>query len=107
MIPMTWALGLAAALFTAGLAALLLRRNALVMLMGIEIMVNAANIVLVAASRAHVTAEGHSLVLFVIGVEAAELAAALAVIAAFRRHGGKIDMGAAEGLRDGVTEAEE
>jgi NADH-quinone oxidoreductase subunit K len=107
MIPLSWALVLAAALFAAGLAALLLRRNALVMLMGIEIMVNAANVVLVAASRVHGTVEGHSLVLFVIGVEAAELASALAVITAFQKGRDRIDMGAAVSLRDGVPGAEE
>jgi NADH-quinone oxidoreductase subunit K len=100
VIPLSWSLVLGAALFAVGLTGLLLRRNALVMIMCIEIMVNAANLNLLAFSQAYGLVTGQALVLFVIGVEAAELAVALAVVAAYHRERGSVDMGAADELRD-------
>ncbi len=100
MIPLAWSMALSAALFTIGLTGLLLRRNALVMLMCIELMVNAANLNLLAFSQAYGLVTGQALVLFVIGVEAAELAVALAVVAAYHRLRGNIDLNAADELRD-------
>ncbi len=102
MIPLSWSVALGAALFAVGLAGLLLRRNALVMLMCIEIMVNAANLNLVAFARHQGSAEGQALALFVIGVEAAELAVALAVVTAYHRLRGSVEMDSARALRDGT-----
>ena len=53
MIPIHWFLELAAVLFVVGSLGVILRRNALIMLMGIELQLNAANLTLVAFSRAH------------------------------------------------------
>lgn len=100
MIPAGWALVLGAVLFSVGLTGVLLRRNALVMLMCLEMMVNAANLNLVAFSAGRAPAEGQALVLFVIGIEAAELAAALAVVVAYQRLRGSVEMDTAEELRD-------
>lgn len=81
-----WYLTLAAGLFTIGAVGLLLRRNALVMFMSIELMLNAANLTFVAAGREMGVLEGQLSVLFVIVVAAAEVTVGLAIIVAvFRR----------------------
>lgn len=78
-------------LFTIGLAAVLLRRNILVIFMGLELMLNAANLSLVAFSRFNLSAEGlpnydaQVLVFFIITVAAAEVAVGLAIIVALFR----------------------
>ena len=81
-----WYMALAAVLFTIGGAGVLLRRNALVMFMSIELMLNAVNLTFVAASKALGLIEGQVAVLFVIVVAAAEVTVGLAIIVAvFRR----------------------
>lgn len=78
-------------LFAAGLAGVLLRRNILVIFMGLELMLNAANLSLVAFSRFHVGADGlpdydaQLFVFFIITVAAAEVAVGLAIIVALFR----------------------
>jgi NADH-quinone oxidoreductase subunit K len=89
-----------AAMFTIGLAGLMVRRNAMVMLMCIELMVNAANLNLVALAAQYGRVDAQALVLFIMGVEAAELAAALAVVTAFQRLSGHHDLSRAGELRD-------
>lgn len=81
-----WYLALAAVLFTIGGAGVLLRRNALVMFMSIELMLNSVNLTFVAASKSLGVIEGQVAVLFVIVVAAAEVTVGLAIIVAvFRR----------------------
>lgn len=81
-----WYMALAAVLFTIGGAGVLLRRNALVMFMSIELMLNAVNLTFVAASKSLGLIEGQVAVLFVIVVAAAEVTVGLAIIVAvFRR----------------------
>ena len=73
-------------LFGAGVVGVLLRRNALVMFMCIELMLNAVNVAFVAFSRMHGSMDGQVVVLFVMIVAAAEVAVGLAIIVAiFRR----------------------
>ena len=78
-------------LFTIGFAGVLLRRNILIIFMCLELMLNAANLSLVAFSRFNLTAEGmpnyHAqvLVFFIITVAAAEVAVGLAIIVALYR----------------------
>lgn len=78
-------------LFTIGLAGVLLRRNILIIFMGLELMLNAANLSLVAFSRFHLDALGlpnfdaQVLVFFIITVAAAEVAVGLAIIVALFR----------------------
>ncbi len=73
-------------LFSIGFLGVLIRRNFLIVLMSIELMLNAANLALVAFGRAHGSAEGQALALFVMAVAAAEVAVGLAIIVAiFRR----------------------
>ncbi|MDW8071858.1 MAG: NADH-quinone oxidoreductase subunit NuoK [Anaerolineae bacterium] len=87
-IPLPWWLTVAAALFAIGLYGVLSRRNAIGVLLGIELMLNAANINLVAFWR-YITPQaltGQVFAIFVIGIAAAEAAAGLAIIiAAYRR----------------------
>ncbi len=91
MVPVSWYVVLSAALFAVGLAGVLVRRNVLVILMAVELMINAVNLNLVAFSNLHANYTGLVLVLFVIGVEAAELAIALTVILAYYRHRETVD----------------
>jgi NADH-quinone oxidoreductase subunit K len=79
-IPLEWYLIFAAALFVIGVAGMLVRRNALVMFMCIELMLNAANLTLVAFSRALDNLDGQVFVFFVMVVAAAEVAVGLAII---------------------------
>jgi NADH-quinone oxidoreductase subunit K len=85
-IPLTWFLGFAAAVFSIGLTGVLLRRNAIAVLMAIEIMLNAANINLVAFWRYGPVSEssgplpGVILAIFVITVAAAEVAVGIGLI---------------------------
>ena len=99
MVPVTWYLILGAVLFSIGLVGALVRRNVVVMLMSIELMVNAVNINLVAFSNLHAHFSGLVLALFVIGVEAAELGVALAIVLAWHRHSGRLDADSASLLK--------
>ena len=81
-----WYMTLAAALFSIGAAGMLLRRNALIMFMSIELMLNAVNLTFVAAGRELSVLDGQVAVLFVMMVAAAEVVVGLAIIVAvFRR----------------------
>jgi NADH-quinone oxidoreductase subunit K len=89
MVPLEWYLVLAAALFCIGSYGVLSRRNAVAILMGVELMLNAVNINLVAFWR-HLEpggATGQAFALFVYAVAAAEAAVGLAlIIAIWRTH---------------------
>ena len=85
-VTVAWYMTLAAALFVIGGAGLLLRRNALVMFMSIELMLNSVNLSFVAAGRALGNLDGQVASLFVMVVAAAEVTVGLAIIVAvFRR----------------------
>jgi len=81
----TWFLLLGAALFAVGVAGVLIRRNALVMFMSIELMLNAGNLTFVAVSRELGLIEGQVAALFVMVVAAAEVTVGLAIIVAVFR----------------------
>jgi NADH-quinone oxidoreductase subunit K len=88
MIPTWWPVTLSALLFGIGLFGLLSRRNAIAILMCIELMLNAANINLVAFSRA-VTPQvltGQVFAIFVMAIAAAEAAVGLAIVIALYRN---------------------
>ncbi|MDX1690788.1 MAG: NADH-quinone oxidoreductase subunit NuoK [Acidimicrobiia bacterium] len=79
-------MALAAILFVIGAGGILLRRNALVMFMSVELMLNAVNLSFVAAGRELGVLDGQIAVLFVMVVAAAEVVVGLAIIVAiFRR----------------------
>jgi len=73
------------ALFCTGLLGVLLRRNLLIIYMGLELMLNAANLALVAFSRFNNSLDGQVMVFFIITVAAAEVAVGLALIVALYR----------------------
>lgn len=87
MIPLSWFLLVAAALFCIGLYGVLSRRNAVGILMSIELMLNAVNLNLVAfwRYRAPLDSLGQAFVLFVLVVAAAEAAVGLALVIAVYR----------------------
>lgn len=84
-IPLPHLLILGAILFTIGLVGVTSRRNVLVMLMSVEVMLNAVNLTLVAFSRYNGGTEGQVLAFFIIAVAAAEAAVGLAMVLAMFR----------------------
>ncbi|HTR97787.1 MAG TPA: NADH-quinone oxidoreductase subunit NuoK [Candidatus Acidoferrales bacterium] len=80
MIPVGWSLTLSAVLFCIGVAGVLVRRNALVIFMSIELMLNAANLAFVAFGQRMHSLDGQIIVFFVMTVAAAEVAVGLAII---------------------------
>ena len=84
-MPLASYIGLSAVLFVIGVLGVLLKRNALVMFMSIELMLNAVNVALAAFARHHGGLDGQIFVFFVMAVAAAEAAVGLAIfIAMFR-----------------------
>ena len=85
MIGLTHYLAVSAILFSLGLLGVMLRRNLLVVYMSLELMLNAANLALVACSRFNRNLDGQVVVFFIITVAAAEVAVGLALIVALYR----------------------
>ena len=92
MVPLSHYLILSAVLFTLGVIGVLLRRNVIVIVMSIELMLNAANLTLVAFSRFLQTLDGQILVCFVMTVAAAEAAVGLVIIISIYRHKQSVDV---------------
>lgn len=87
-VPVGHFLVLSAILFTIGAGGVLLRRNVMLVLMSVELMLNAVNLSLVASARAYGAIDGQIYVFFVLTVAAAEVAVGLAlVVAVFRALG--------------------
>ncbi|MGD8463748.1 MAG: NADH-quinone oxidoreductase subunit NuoK [Anaerolineae bacterium] len=86
MVPASFYLILSAILFTLGAVGVLIRRNALVMLMSVEMMLNAVNLTLITYSRFLENIDGQIFVLIVMAVAAAEVAVGLAIVVSFVRH---------------------
>jgi NADH-quinone oxidoreductase subunit K len=84
-------LGLSAILFSLGVVGVLLRRNAIVLFMCIELMLNAVNLTFVALAQLY-GASGYIIVFFVMTVAAAEAAVGLAIILAMYRHRQSVDL---------------
>lgn len=82
---LTHYLVLSAILFTIGATTVLLRRNAIIVFMGVEVMLNATNLALVTFSRIHGNLTGQTLAFFVMVVAAAEVVVGLAIIVAIFR----------------------
>lgn len=80
MVPLSHYLMLSALLFTLGVIGVIIRRNAIVVFMCIEMMLNAVNLTFVAMSRGLASLDGRVIVLFVMCVAAAEAAVGLAII---------------------------
>jgi NADH-quinone oxidoreductase subunit K len=85
------ALALSAVLFTIGTVGVLTRRNAIVIFMCVELMLNAVNLTFVALSKMY-GVTGQVFVVFVMTVAAAEAAVGLAIIIAIFRHGQSVNL---------------
>jgi NADH-quinone oxidoreductase subunit K len=86
MVPLSHYLIVSAILFAIGTAGVFLRRNLIVVLLSIEIMLNAVNLTFVAFGRHLGTVDGQVIVFFVMTVAAAEAAVGLAIVIALYRH---------------------
>jgi NADH-quinone oxidoreductase subunit K len=93
MVPPSYYLVLAAVLFSLGTLGVMVRRNALVVFMCIELMLNAANLTFLAFSRLRLDQSGHLSAFFVIAVAAAEAAIGLAIVIAVFRSRGTLNIG--------------
>ena len=98
-VPIENYLVLASILFMIGVAGVLTRRNALVILMSVELMLNAANLTFLAFSRLHGDQQGHVMVFFVIAVAAAEAAIGLAIVLSIFRHKRSVNVDDIRALR--------
>ena len=92
MLPISYYVGLSAILFAIGALGVLIRRNAIIIFMSIELMLNAANLAFVAFARAYESLSGQVFVFFIITVAAAEVAVGLALIVAIFRTKQSIDV---------------
>jgi NADH-quinone oxidoreductase subunit K len=99
MVPASYYLVLSAVLFTIGVVGVLIRRNALVVFMSVEMMLNAANLTLITYSRFLGDVQGQVFVLLVIAVAAAEVAVGLAIVVALFRHKATTDVDEASLLK--------
>ncbi len=86
MIPLTWYLILSGILFSIGAVGVLIRRNAIVIFMCIELMLNSVNLAFVTFSRQLNSMDGQIFVFFIMTVAAAEAAVGLAIIIAIYRN---------------------
>jgi len=84
-------LALSAALFVIGVVGVLIRRNAIIIFMCVELMLNAVNLTFVALAQ-QLGAEGQVIVFFVMAVAAAEAAVGLAIVIAIYRHRDTLDL---------------
>ena len=98
-VPIGCYTALSAMLFTTGLVGVLVRRNAIVLFMCIELMLNSVNLALITFSRLHGNLDGHVLSFFVIVVAAAEVTIGLALIVNLFRLMGSTDADDADRLR--------
>ena len=80
MLPIDYYIALSAVLFTIGAIGVLIRRNAIIIFMSIELMLNSANLAFVAFARFYGSLNGQIFVFFVMAVAAAEVAVGLALI---------------------------
>jgi NADH-quinone oxidoreductase subunit K len=91
-VPLEHYLVLAGILFVIGVIGVLINRNAIVTLMSVELMLNAANLLLIVFARVHKDIGGQLMVFFVLTVAAAEAAVGLAILVAVYRRKGSIDI---------------
>jgi len=88
----SWYLWLSAILFVTGVAGVLTRRNALIIFMSIELMLNAVNLAFIAFGRYIPNIDGQIFVFFVMAVAAAEVAVGLAIIVTIFRRKESVDI---------------
>ncbi len=92
MVPIQYLLGLSAVLFTIGALGVLIRRNAIIIFMSVELMLNAGNLAFITYARSYQSIDGQIFVFFVMAVAAAEVAVGLGLIVAIFRTKHSIDV---------------
>lgn len=85
-IPLDWYLMLAAVLFVIGVVGVITRRNAIIIFMSLELMLNAVNLTMVSFSSYNGNVDGQMFVFFIMAVAAAEAAVGLAIVLALFRN---------------------
>ena len=90
MVPLEWYIGLSAVIFTIGAIGFMIRRNLIIMLVCVELMLNAANINLIAFSHYLQDMRGQIFAIFIITVAAAEAAIGLGIIVVLVRNKGAV-----------------
>jgi NADH-quinone oxidoreductase subunit K len=98
-VPTIYLLALSGVLFVLGAVGVLGRRNAILIFLSIELMLNAANLAFIAFARALGSLDGQTFVFFVIAVAAAEVAVGLALIVTIFRAKQSIDVDQVSGLK--------
>ena len=91
MVPLHYYLVLSALVFAIGVTGVIIRRNLIVILMSIELMLNAVNLTFIAFSRSLGSMDGQVIVFFVMTVAAAEAVVGLAIIISLFRHRQSLD----------------
>jgi NADH-quinone oxidoreductase subunit K len=91
-VPMQYYLWLSAVLFSIGVLGVLIRRNAIIIFMSVELMLNAVNLMLVTFSRLHGDSGGQVFVFFTMSVAAAEVAVGLALLVMLYRNFRTVDI---------------
>lgn len=98
-IPLDWYIILSSVLFCIGVMGVLFRRNAIIIFMSVELMLNAVNLLLVAFSAFHADPNGQVFVFFTMAVAAAEVAVGLAILVVMYRNTKSTDIDVLNRLR--------
>ncbi|MBX7204998.1 MAG: NADH-quinone oxidoreductase subunit NuoK [Bacteroidia bacterium] len=98
-VPLNWYLYLSTVLFSIGVAGVLLRRNAIVIFMSIELMLNSVNLLLAAFSAYSNNPTGQVFVFFIMVVAAAEVAVGLAILVMIYRNSKTTDINSLNNLK--------
>jgi len=99
VVPASAYLVLSAVLFTMGVVGVLVRRNALIVFMSIELMLNSVNLAFIAFARQHLGIDGQVIVFFVLVVAAVEVVVGLALIVEIFRSRSTVDIDDVDLLR--------
>lgn len=100
VVPIQYYIFISAVLFCIGVLGVLFRRNAIIIFMSIELMLNSVNLLLVAFSTYHNDASGQVFVFFVMAVAAAEVAVGLAILVTIFRNVHSVDIDELKSLKN-------
>ena len=99
VVPIQYYIFISAVLFSVGVLGVLFRRNAIIIFMSVELMLNSVNLLLVAFSTYHNDASGQVFVFFVMAVAAAEVAVGLAILVTIYRNVHTVDIDELKNLK--------
>jgi len=99
IVPFAHVLAISAAMFLMGLACVLVRRNLIMILIGVEVMLNAVGLTLAGASALWNQVDGQIFVIFLMAMTSAEVSISLAMVVYLRRRRGTIDADAFDEMR--------